>query len=261
MSTSGLLPPDHSGSDSEPVAKSLEEVEHMEEPRFELAIVSPSDPQAEEARELERIAFYEFYGNSPEQLNAEYGPYEAASTFLIIRDSTNGRASGVIRLIHNTEARLKSLNDLEKEPWQRSVDEVLNGTNLDMNLDKTLDIATYVIAPGYRASDSAAGALTQMALFRGLCSYSVETGTDYLIGIVDDKVLARVQDLAGAPFHRYTSVESKPYLDSPASTPVWADMREFIPRLQRDSPALYGAYFEGEGLGFLRLAEVSSEQS
>jgi hypothetical protein len=252
------MSPEH--SNSEPivdVADSPKEVEKVE-PRFEFTIVGPDDPLADEARAVEETAFDEFFENDPEQLEEEYGPYEAASTFLVCRDTESDRVTGVMRFIRNSDAGLKSLNDLETKPWHRPVDEVLRATGLDLDLDKTIDIATFAILPEYRGTNSPEGAFTRAILFHGLCTYTMETGAEAWVTIIDNAARDVVQVWAGAPFHQYQDVlqhaplAPMPYLGSKSSTPMWATMEEFIPRLRRDNPDIAAAYFDGKGLDYVK---------
>src|SRR5216684_4710946 len=75
-----------------------------------------SDPAAEIARSVERAVFLEAFGNTPELLAAEYGPYESSSLFLCIVDHRARRPAGAMRLIlpRISGPGLKSVNDVEK---------------------------------------------------------------------------------------------------------------------------------------------------
>ena len=257
MVTEGMSP-DH--QHHEPLIDSADSPKEVEkvEPRFQYTIVGPDDPLADEARAVEETAFDEFFDNDTELLEAEYGPYEAASTFLVCRDTESDKVTGVMRFIRNNSYGLKSLNDLGRTPWHRPVDEVLTASGLDLDLDKTIDIATFAILPEYRATNSPEGAFTRQILFHGLCQYTVETGANAWVTIIDDAARDVVQTWAGAPFHQYQDVlqhaplAPMPYLGSKSSTPMWATMEEFIPRLRRDNPHIYAQYFDGEGLDFVK---------
>lgn len=225
-----------------------------EEATFEYALVGPDDPRAEDGRQIERDVFLEKFENTPEMLAKEYGPYEESSTFVTIRELATGKGTGVIRLIGNSGAGLKSLNDLQTGPWQKSTDEALGGTSLASEIDRTLDIATYAVIHDFRGKNNPEGAFTRLALFRAVVLYMEQIGAVGLIGITDDEVVRSTQKEVGDPFHNYPGVCSAPYLGSPGSTPIWADMREYIPRLREADPAKYESYFNGVGYGFLRAA-------
>ena len=76
------------------------------------------DPQGtllEEARACESAIFLHWYGNTNEQLAAEYGPYESTSVFVALADGD--RVVGTCRLIIPGPVGLKSVVDAGREPW------------------------------------------------------------------------------------------------------------------------------------------------
>ena len=58
-------------------------------------------------RDCEAEVFLRVYGNTRQQLEEEYGPYEQASVFIALADDS-GDVLGACRLIRPTEVGLKS---------------------------------------------------------------------------------------------------------------------------------------------------------
>ena len=80
---------------------------------FGVYVLRSDEPAAELARHVEREVFLEFFGNTPELLAAEYGPYESASVFICVIDHVLRQPAGVMRIIVPSACGAKSLHDLE----------------------------------------------------------------------------------------------------------------------------------------------------
>ncbi|HVN50080.1 MAG TPA: hypothetical protein VMT43_01540, partial [Acidimicrobiales bacterium] len=80
---------------------------------FGVYVLDADQPEAELARAVEREVLDEFFTNSPELLEREYGPYESASTFLCVVDHEQRAPAGMIRIIRPGDAGLKSVHDIE----------------------------------------------------------------------------------------------------------------------------------------------------
>ena len=68
------------------------------------------------ARECEEDVFLKAFGNTREQLDAEYGQYDDQSVFLTVSDS-DGVVLGACRIITPGPAGFKTLNDVKGDPW------------------------------------------------------------------------------------------------------------------------------------------------
>lgn len=53
---------------------------------YGLYVLSPDEPATELAREVEAQVFTEFFGNTREILDEQYGPYEPSTLFLLLMD-------------------------------------------------------------------------------------------------------------------------------------------------------------------------------
>ncbi|HKS45051.1 MAG TPA: hypothetical protein VJT49_08010 [Amycolatopsis sp.] len=214
---------------------------------FSLEIVYPADPDFAAAEEVEAKIFRNAYGLSPELMADELAPYRDASEFLVLRDSVTGRIAGEVRLVTNSPAGFKSLNDMGHDPWSTDYRTVLRENGLTMAPEYTVDIATLGVDEGYLFKDDPEMSIwVRIALFHGICQYSVERGTRHWVAILDNRVLALIQRI-GKPFQKYHGVDSAEYLGSPC-TPVWSDFTAATENLRKDQPVRYAQVVCGKGL-------------
>jgi hypothetical protein len=202
-------------------------------------------PESELARHVEREVFYEFFNNTPELLAAEYGPYEASSIFLCVLDHRRRLPAGVMRLVLPSLGGVKSLADIESV-WGQRLDDVLERTNLTLEADHVWDIATLAVDSEYRGR--ATDGLVSLALYQGLAQVALRCNVRWVVTILDLVVLDLIQQATSHPFQRFAGLEPFPYLDSPASLPVYSDVDAYFPRLETADPSMYEILFEGRGL-------------
>lgn len=214
---------------------------------FGLYIAAPDEPLADHARGLEAEVFFETFANTPEMLADEYGPYDDVSMFLVVVDQHRAAVAGMMRLILDGHGALKSLADIEGEPWSAPLPPALTAAGLaDLDTAETLDVATLAVHPEYRGS--ATNGLISLALYQGLVRSAVVGGFRWIVTILDVVVLDLIQSSSTAPFHFFPGVEPMRYLDSPASVPVWCALAEWEPRIRDLDPGMAGILFEGEGI-------------
>jgi hypothetical protein len=212
---------------------------------FGLYAFPAAAPESELARTVERRVFDEWFGNSPELLDAEYGPYEDATLFLCVLDHRRGLPAGMIRLILPSPAGFKSLHDLEAG-WDVRAPDACARTGIDPHPDEVLDVVTVAVDREYRGD--AANGMISLALYQGVVQTARARGLRWLVTILDLAVLDLINGLTTAPFLRYRGVEPRSYLDSPASLPVYCDFEEYLPRLALADAAMYGILREAVGL-------------
>ena len=122
-------------------------------------------PESELARHVEREVFYEYFNNTPELLEAEYGPYEASTLFVCMMDHRRRLPAGVIRLVLPSPAGLKSLGDVEPV-WGHRIDDVLWGMSLRLEADSAWDVATLAVDSEYRGR--ATDGLVSLGLYQSV---------------------------------------------------------------------------------------------
>ena len=150
---------------------------------FGAYVFLPDDPAAELGRSVERAVFLESFGNTPELLGTEYGPYEASSLFYVVLDHRRLRPAGVIRMIVPTKGGpgLKSLNDIGPI-WHEPAESILKRSGIGLTLDRTWDIATLAIDPQYRSA--AATGLVALGLYQSIVRTGETLGVEWMVAIL-----------------------------------------------------------------------------
>jgi hypothetical protein len=212
---------------------------------FGVYLIDADDPLAELPRSVERQVFLEFFGNTAEMLELEYGPYDHASRFLCVMDHVRRRPAGVIRIIEPGAVGLKSLHDLE-QLWAVDPHELVGPSGARFDPDDVWDLATLAVAPDYRSS--ASGGLISMALYQALNMLGARRGVKWAVAVMDLVVLDLINSAWHRPFAGVPGAEPRRYLDSPASVPVFCEVAEYEARLAFLDPATHEILFEGRGL-------------
>jgi hypothetical protein len=227
------------------LATALIETEARSDTPFGLYVIRADDPFSELARSVEREVFYDYFGNTPDLLEAEYGPYEGASLFFVMIDHVRRMPAGVIRILLPSPAGFKSLHDITKD-WGAPVDEVLERTGITLDLDSMWDIATLAVSRDYRGAATAG--LVSFGLYQGATMLASLTDLANAVAIFDLVALDLVQKAIHRPFARFSGLEPQRYLDSSSSIPVYSDVREYRARLAIVDADMYEMLFAGIGM-------------
>ena len=217
---------------------------HPSEP-FGVYAFSADAPESELARHVEREVFYEFFNNTPELLEAEYGPYEASTLFVCAIDHRRRLPAGVIRLVLPSPVGHKSLDDVGSV-WGHRLDDVLDRTHLDLDAGRVWDVATLAVDSEYRGR--ATDGLVGLAMYQAVAQLAVRCDVRWVVAILDLVVLDLLQGVMAHPFEPFAGLEPRAYLDSPASLPVYCDIDAYFPRLETDDPSMYEILYDGQGL-------------
>jgi hypothetical protein len=189
--------------------------------------------------------FYEYFNNTPELLEAEYGPYEASTLFVCMMDHRRRLPAGVIRLVLPSPAGLKSLGDVEPV-WGHRIDDVLARMSLRLEADSAWDVATLAVDSEYRGR--ATDGLVSLGLYQSVAQLALRCHVKWVVTVLDLVVLNLLQGVMADPFERFAGLEPLPYLDSPASLPVYCDLDAYFARLETADPSMYEILFDGRGL-------------
>ena len=212
---------------------------------FGAYVFLPDDPAAELGRSVERAVFLESFGNTPELLATEYGPYEASSLFYVVLDHRRLRPAGVIRMIVPTKGGpgLKSLNDLAPI-WHEPAGSILERSGIGLTLDRTWDIATLAIDPQYRSA--AATGLVALGLYQSIVRTGETLGVEWMVAILDRAVYR----MSKARFHQpfFALAEGRPYLGSRDSLPIYGCVSDWRRRLAIEDPPIHAIIYEGVGI-------------
>lgn len=175
-------------------------------PRYALMVINNDSEFSNLARSVEAEVFSEYFGNDPQLMAEEYGPYEDASTFFLVVDTEDKRRAGVMRILRNSSLGFKATNDVsamgitDLEPRQ-----VLENIGVKSE-ETTLEIATIAAAPDYRGEKT--NSLISAAMYRALHKYCHANGYTDLIAIIDAKPLQNLHDI-------HLPVRTSPHVQSP----------------------------------------------
>jgi len=204
-------------------------------------LIADTPAEIDAAREVEARVFLSAFGNTPDTMEQEYGPYDDRSRFVAVIDDSDGSAVGAARIIFPDDTgELKTMTDVAGEPWHLSVPESLRASGLSGG--PVWDAATLAVDPRYRRS--AAGAEVTLALIHGLFRYTELSGVPGAVTILDDHVLGLVQDM-GVPWTPMAGATSQSYLGSPASTPCVLIIGSYAESVRTRRPELVPALVDG----------------
>jgi hypothetical protein len=182
--------------------------------------IDGSDPFANIARQIERQAFEEAFGNDAVTMTNEYGPYEESSLFFLAVDTHATAPAGVLRMIRNSPAGLKTLVDLEdsnKTPMPVRTDDVIRHHGID-DLQKCWDGATSAVPRRYRRRV----ATIHVQLLRTWYAAAMRENVTHFVSILDGRVLKIVRDYFGVPLVPLADTPPFTYLGAPNSQAVYA---------------------------------------
>lgn len=189
--------------------------------KFVAVEIDGSDRLSDLARFVEASVFVEEFGNDPELMHREYGPYEAASRFWLVSDRNTKNPIGALRAIDNSSnAGLKTVNDLNRIQGTLPSDIEL-GHNIDF--DKTWDVGTVAVLPEYRGIEYEF--MPSLALYRCLYDSGGQLGIDHFISIIDEKAESNLR-LLGMPFRPILNTPSFEYLGSEHSTALYSSVTD-----------------------------------
>jgi hypothetical protein len=189
-------------------------------------------PLLESALDCEAEVFYQWFGNTREQLAEEYDPYLDATVFLAVADR-EGEVLGVVRLIApGGRAGLKTLADVGAPPWE--VDAARAAAAVGLDLTSTWEVATL----GVRRTPEASRAQLSLALYHGLMTIAQVNRMTSFVAVLDERV-RRLLASVGIVTSALPGTSTQPYLGSGSSTPVFC---HFAPMLQNQRLRFADAY-------------------
>ena len=199
------------------------------------------------ARACEEAVFGRRFGNTAEELAAEYGPYEATTSFgAVLRP--DGTAVGAVRLVAPGARGLKTLVDAAGPPW-RVPDDVLaavaggavgpEGPAAPL----TWDVATFGVDSVAAGGDRRIAA----ALFGVMFGAFADHGVTCFVAMLDsgarraiERLGVRLLDLPGA--------QAAPYLGSASTVPAYRQVADLHDEHRTRFPDLHDPVFHGRGL-------------
>lgn len=201
----------------------------------------------ESARQCEEDVFLQAFGNTREQLEAEYGSYDDQSVFVAVADDS-GHVVGACRLITPGPAGLKTLNDVGREPW--GVDGLRSARAAQIDTSRTWDIATLGVRSDFRGGKLMVGLAMYHAIMKSTRINDVATATAIM-----DKHAHRVLSGAGYLFSTLPGTRPAPYLGSESSIPVFGHWVGLADAQRRTNPDAYRLVTLGIGLDGISVPE------
>ena len=195
----------------------------------------------ESALECESEVFLRWFGNTPEQLAGEYGPYEDATAFLVVADRRDQVVGAVRLLVPGGRAGLKTLADIGEPPW--AVDGARSAAAVGIDLASTWEVATL----GVRRTPEASGVQLSLALYHGLMTIAQVNRMTSFVAVLDERV-RRLLSSVGILTQPLPGTSTASYLGSAASTPVFCHFGAMLENQRTRFPDAYRLVTLGIGL-------------
>lgn len=208
-----------------------------EERRFVAIEVQGDSEYANIGRFIEGVVFQDAFGNSSDEMVREYSAYESASTFFLSVDRITSKATGVLRVIKNSEAGLKSYDDAVNN-FGTTPEKIATHPGMD-DMNRVWDVGTIAVLPEFRGKDGPVSMLLQRAVYKSALDHDIPS----LISIVDKKALTRLRSRwrgVGIPFKSLGGAKAQSYLGSGKSYPVHGHVPDFYPTMDKERNSLRG---------------------
>jgi hypothetical protein len=175
-------------------------------------------------RKVEEQVFLEWFNNNVPTMEQEYGPFEENSIFNIDIDVTRRTPAGVLRVIYDNGAGLKSFNDVKNGPPHIDTEEAMIFHGIT-DLAKCWDVGTLAVTKEYRGK--ASDQLVSTALYRALYSEAKDEEIEHFVSVLD-KAAFKGLSLLGVPFKSLNGSDYFSYLGSDESIAVYGRVNEFF---------------------------------
>lgn len=202
--------------------------------RFACFALESTDPFANIARQLEREVFEDAWGNDPATMKREYGPYDESSVFFMVVDTHDRVPAGVVRMIRNSSAGLKTIVDLDDcvkspiAPTVIGVADVMRHHRID-DLDRCWDGATAAIPRRYRRRMTA----VHVHIFRVMALAAMRENIQHFVAVLDAPVVKAARDVLGLPLVPLVDTPPFTHMDAPDNQAVYAHVPSLLMTAQR----------------------------
>jgi hypothetical protein len=192
--------------------------------RFVCFELDGCDPFANIARQVERRVFEDSWGNNCVTMKKEYGPYDESSLFFLAIDMQTKVPAGVLRMIRNSPAGLKTLVDLDDSikspiaPVAIPTDEVLRYHGID-DLDRCWDCATAAVPRLYRGRSA-----HMEALVRAWLAAAMRENVEHFVAVLDGSMFKVLRDVLGLPLVPLVNTPPFTHMDAPNNQAVYANV-------------------------------------
>jgi hypothetical protein len=213
-------------------------------------VFNPQGDVREAARGCEADVFAARYGNSAALLEEEYGPYDAASVFVVVADDQDDVVASA-RIILPNPAGLKTLVDLGRPPWE--VDGSASAAAAGLDLSSTWDIATIANRGGSWGPGVHPGTALWFGIFMAPRVNDIKT----LVAVLDNRVRRLVATM-GMLVQTLPNTSTAPYLGSTASAPIYTHVTAMLAGQRHRNLDAHRRIALGIGLSGISTPELSS---
>jgi hypothetical protein len=190
------------------------------------------------ARACEQVVFHRRFGNTAEEMAAEYGPYESTTAFGAVL-GPDGTALGAVRLIRPGSAPVKTLLDAAGPPWSVSgqeIDDIVGGRH-------TWDVASFGVDSVAAGADRRVAMLLLSVLFGAFRDNDV-TG---MVAMLDRGARRAFRGL-GVQMLDLPGAQPAPYLGSSSTVPVYRKLSELHAEHAHGFGGVHQQVFHGGGI-------------
>lgn len=201
--------------------------------RFAALLTGPDHPLADAARLVEQTVFETEFGLDADTMKTEYSGYDAASRFIVVLDQARRLPAGAIRLIDDSPAGLKTLNDAPAH-----IGSTIDGIRAHHGMTDgrpAIDVATLAVLPAYRGVRSV---LVSTLLYRTLYRVFHRDGITHVVAMIDEPAYRNLRRI-GTPFVPLLGSSPFFYLGSAENRALYGDFREFGPAITHNAASLH----------------------
>ena len=180
-------------------------------------------------RYVERVVFEDAFGNDASEMKEEYGAYEDDSVFYVTIDQAAAMPVGVLRVIKQGEAGLKTLNDLLEMMPELTLDMIYERHAIAQD-EEVWDVGTVAVLPEYR-DKSGKGSAASVQLFRALYLDAMNHDVKHMVSVIDRKAHQKLTGFLGVPFVPLADLKPFSYLGSKKSRAVYGRVDSFYEKM------------------------------
>lgn len=192
-----------------------------------------------QARACEQVVFGRRFGNSPDELAHEYGPFESATTFGAVF-AMDGTAVGAVRLIRPGPEPVKTLHDAGGPLWNVRTDGI--DESVGLHVSGTWDVASFgvdsvVAGRGRRVTERLLGVM--------FGAFWDNQATSF-VAMLDSRA-RRALEARGVRMLDLPGARPAPYLGSHSTVPVFRHLADLHAEHARRFPQTHHDVFHRRG--------------
>jgi hypothetical protein len=213
--------------------------------RLRLVVDSRDPAVVEAAIDCERRVFDDRYHMTADEMEREYGPYDAVSFWLTVHE-LDGRVVAGSRLVPPNPLGQKSLDDISRPPWRLDAAASLQAAGLDPA--RTWDVATL-----FRDRHSHhSGVHVTAALCYAIIQSIRHNGGHALVAVLDSIAREMLDRFFALRVRMLPGATRKTFMNTP-NDPTFAFLSELLEHSRRVNPEGHRMYALGAGINGIEL--------